>query len=151
MNRSSIYHWGPSGWNFLHAVSYSFPVKPSEEEKHDMYNFLRYFARVIPCKMCRDDFGNYIRTHLKNSDNPALKSKQQLVYFLVDAHNYVNVKIGKRIYSYAEVDKLYYTNMPPPNFLLPKLVCILIIAVLIILSLRWKTRSHFDAPIFFSL
>jgi len=108
MNRTAIYSWGPSGWTFLHAASYAYPNIPKHVDKMNMYNFLRYFASVIPCMRCRIDFTNYLQQQLQQKEESSVfKDTKSLVHFLVDAHNYVNVKLDKRIYSYAEVDELY--------------------------------------------
>lgn len=108
MNKASISSWGPSAWTYIHAMSYSYPDLPTIVNKLNIYNFIYYFARSIPCKRCRDDFVLYIDKNLPEREkSPYLENKRALVNFLVDAHNYVNQKLNKRVYTYAEVDSMY--------------------------------------------
>tara|TARA_B100000945_G_C20232620_1_gene526034 strand:+ start:234 stop:668 length:435 start_codon:yes stop_codon:yes gene_type:complete len=129
MSRAAISSWGPSGWTYLHTTTFAYPESPTNTEKKNMYNFLFYFARVIPCQTCRIDFTNYIDktlTERENSDN--LNNKKKLIHFMIDAHNEVNKKLNKRIYSYEEVFALYSNNIETQ---IP--VCIIISITLIIL------------------
>lgn len=135
MNRSSINSWGPSGWNFIHAVSYSYPKRPTSQDKLNMYKFLTNFARVLPCKRCRDDFTAYIDLNLSEREgSSALMSNETFVHFLVDAHNHVNQKLGKRTYTYREVDKMYtsvHSKRSGVNVLLILFVLILLICKMV--------------------
>tara|TARA_B100001741_G_C16553449_1_gene600831 strand:- start:4501 stop:5049 length:549 start_codon:yes stop_codon:yes gene_type:complete len=108
MSRSAISSWGPCGWTFLHTASYAYPDNPLKIDKENMFKFLWYFARVIPCGICRKDFTQYIAAMLPELENSTIfDSKTELVRFLIDAHNYVNRKLGKREYTYHEVDEIY--------------------------------------------
>ena len=51
--------WGPSGWLFLHCISFGYPYKidPTNpehiEKQNDYYRFFYYLGKVMPCKYCR--------------------------------------------------------------------------------------------------
>lgn len=108
MSRLSIYKWGPNAWNFIHAVSYAYPEQASKAQREEMFKFLWYFARVLPCMQCREDFKTYLqRTLTKREQSSVFATRQSLVHFLVDAHNHVNRKLSKSEWSYARVDALY--------------------------------------------
>lgn len=130
MSYSGIYYWGPCAWNYLHNASYAYPHTPTEEDKYDMHQFLLYFTKVIPCKACRDDFTSYLqRVVSKGTRSKMFSSKTAMVRFSVDAHNYVNQKLGKRIFSYEEVDDLYLR--PQSNHALVLLLTIVLVALLV--------------------
>lgn len=143
MNRMSIFSWGPCAWNFLHASSYAYPLYPTQENKSDMFNFLMHFAKVIPCTICSDDFVNYLREHLKEEvESLAFKNRKNLVEFIVDAHNYVNKKLNKRIFTYDEVDAMYLGQTQVNTIKLIVILALLILVVLHVLYQPFKTFRH---------
>lgn len=111
------------------------------EDKLNMYNFLKYFASVIPCMMCRNDFKNYLESKLqKKEESSAFKDKISLIHFLIDAHNYVNIKLGKRVYSYEEVNELYIGKFKPVKCAL--IIILLVILVSFLCFLMWKQKVY---------
>lgn len=139
MNRTSIGVWGPSGWTYLHSTSFAYSETPNRETRENMLYFLKYFARVIPCYRCRIDFTKYIDAHLKDDvDSKYLASKTTLIHFLIDAHNYVNQKLNKRIYTYNEVYDLY---LKPPSCM-PRLLwmTVLVLILFVCISLTQRHR-----------
>lgn len=104
MNRSSIQSWGPAGWTYLHATSFVYPESPSEEDKWRYYEFLQHFANVIPCKLCRRHFKDMLRSNLtERHQSDPFRSRDRLSRFLVDLHNQVNERLGKRQVKYETV------------------------------------------------
>jgi hypothetical protein len=72
--------------------------------------FLMLFARLLPCPTCRSHFTQLLEAHL---DARALETRASLVSFLNDAHNMVNVRLGKREFTLAEHYRVY--AMPHPR------------------------------------
>ena len=105
--RSCISVWGPSAWNFLHTISFSFPVLPTEEERKDMEQFLLSFSKVIPCAKCRDHFSEMLQSSMHNH---VFSSRETLSRFLVHLHNKVNQRIGKKAVDYDWVVSVYTTK-----------------------------------------
>ena len=133
MNKSSIIHWGPSAWNYLHTCSFAYSEFPNDTNREEMYNFLIYFAKVIPCHRCRHDFVKYLNEQLpEKMKSDHFSSKHKLIHFLIDAHNYVNLKLGKRVYSYKEVYYMYTKN-PDKISTQQIFICIILIITLLIL------------------
>ena len=91
----------------MHAVSFSYPENPNQDDKHRVFDFMHAFAKVLPCMRCRRDWMHYLTQHLSTRDSAHLNSREAFVRFLVDGHNYVNQRLSKRTYSYEEVRKLY--------------------------------------------
>ena len=48
--------WGPPLWHALHAITFNYPVNPSEEQKKEYFNFFNSLGGVLPCKYCRDNY-----------------------------------------------------------------------------------------------
>lgn len=96
--------WGPNLWFSLHTMSFTYPLKPSEQDKKNYKTFFESLQFTIPCSVCRK---NYIR-HLKESPiDPNLESRKLLVHWLIDIHNMVNGETGKKILSYDTVIRKY--------------------------------------------
>jgi hypothetical protein len=81
----------------MHVVSWMFPESA--------------LADVVPCERCRLDWTQYLQKRLPDSRSPHLKSRASFTAFLVDGHNYVNEKLGKRIMSWEEARLLYDPNI----------------------------------------
>lgn len=96
--------WGPGAWTFLHTITINYPDNPNEDQKFyhkQLFENLRY---TIPCEKCANHYSENLK---KYPLDPALESKTTLTKWLIDIHNEVNKKNGKRIYSYEEVEKIY--------------------------------------------
>ncbi|CCF58975.1 hypothetical protein KAFR_0F03790 [Kazachstania africana CBS 2517] len=81
---------GADSWTFLHAMAAKYPDKPTDVQKQDMSEFLKLFSHVYPCHWCATDFEKYIREY-----SPRVESKEELSRWMCEAHNKVNVKLGK--------------------------------------------------------
>jgi hypothetical protein len=89
--------WGPSGWLFLHCVSFGYPFKidPTNpehlEKQNDYYRFFYYLGKVLPCKYCRNSYMEYFAN---NSPMKHLNSRKDFTKWFYDVHNMVNDKLG---------------------------------------------------------
>ena len=89
--------WGPSGWLFLHCVSFGYPYKidPTKpehlEKQNDYYRFFYYLGKVLPCKYCRESYMDFF---IKKSPMNHLGSREELAKWFYDVHNLVNDKLG---------------------------------------------------------
>ena len=96
--------WGPHAWFFLHSVSLMYPEHPSEQDKHNYFNFFIQLKNVLPCIICRQNYNNHlIKYPLKKS----LNSREDLARWLVNIHNEVNKIHKKKQYTYEEVLQMY--------------------------------------------
>lgn len=90
--------WGPLGWITLHSVATSYPDRPTDAEQTLMYSWLDKFRDTITCSYCRGHFtellGRY-RTLFPNM----LSSRQEFAVFTFRAHNAVNARLLKPVYS----------------------------------------------------
>ena len=138
-NKASIAHWGPAGWDFIHAVSFAYSKTPTSTERDDMHKFVSACAKVLPCKICCRHFQNFIASDMKFSESSrALVSRDALSRFLVDAHNDVNLRLGKRRLSYDEVARQYSPGgggMLDSNW-----IFLVVVGVLCVLILRARHR-----------
>jgi hypothetical protein len=96
--------WGSHLWFSLHTITFTYPLKPTHNEKIEFRNFFLALQNVIPCSVCKR---NYKRHLQEKPIEPHLESRKDLVYWLIDIHNMVNAEIGKKILPYETVIKKY--------------------------------------------
>lgn len=96
--------WGRAFWVAMHSVSFTYPDKPSRDDREHVISFLRNISHLLPCKACCAHFRNHLRTvDLEQVSS----SRDSLVRFLVDIHNEVNVTAGKPTMTVDEVIEEY--------------------------------------------
>lgn len=103
----SIESWGPKAWGLLHIGSFMYPEEPTAHERRSMFNFLHSLSDVIPCSVCRTHFTRSLAEHAPSPDSAALSGRDALSRYLVDLHNQVNARTGKRVWRYEEAAALY--------------------------------------------
>lgn len=81
---------GRAGWTLLHRMAAKYPAQPSAATQAEMRQFVLLFARFYPCGACGEDFAEYIERHAV-----AVESQAVFGQWMCDAHNAVNVKLGK--------------------------------------------------------
>lgn len=123
--------WGSSGWKFLHSITFQYPVKPTVDDKAHYKEFFNSLKYTLPCQKCAYHYSKHLR---KYPIDIALKSKDDLVKWLIDVHNEVNISLGKRKYSYQEVVDIYTDEM---GNVLGRVSVINVLILLILLTLLY--------------
>jgi hypothetical protein len=96
--------WGPNLWFSLHTMSFTYPLKPSQQDMQHYKSFFEALQYTIPCSVCRKNY----KRHLQESPiDKHLESRKSLVFWLIDIHNMVNGETGKKILSYDAVIRKY--------------------------------------------
>jgi len=94
--------WGPAMWLFLHTMSFNYPVNPSEDQKKYYYKFLKNLANILPCKYCRDNYKENLKTHKLNKS--VMKNRDSLSRWVYELHEMVNKRLNKESgLTYEEV------------------------------------------------
>jgi len=102
--------WGPPAWDFLYCMAFSYPKKPTSQDKKNMIQFLKNFSNVLPCNVCKNHFRASIR---KNPLNKAVASKTILVKWVMNVKNEISKKNGvptSKLDNYTALCKKYYMN-----------------------------------------
>lgn len=82
--------WGPSGWQFLHTITFIYPEYPTFSDKIKMRDMMTSMCYILPCKYCRASFSKYMDS--LPIDN-YLDSREQMIEWLYKMHNKVNKKL----------------------------------------------------------
>lgn len=102
--------WGPATWDAMHHFAFAYPEKPSKERAEQMTTFLESICGNLPCPQC----GVHCSVYMVQNP-PAVESRGALIKWVIDFHNNVNERTGKRVYSYEEVEELQrakFYNLP---------------------------------------
>ncbi|KAK6462440.1 ERV/ALR sulfhydryl oxidase domain-containing protein [Scheffersomyces coipomensis] len=81
---------GKSSWTLLHSIAATYPENPTSKEQQDLKQFVTLFGNFYPCWFCKADFVKYIE-----KNDPQVNSQDKFGKWLCEAHNEVNVKLGK--------------------------------------------------------
>lgn len=82
--------WGPSGWTFLHTLTFIYPKTPSYTDKVTMEKFMNSISYILPCKYCRASFYNYTKSMPITN---FLDTREKMIEWLYKIHNKVNKKL----------------------------------------------------------
>lgn len=81
---------GRSTWTLLHSIAATYPDKPSPFQQQNLKQFITSFSHLYPCFYCAEDFRDYIE-----KEKVKVTNRDEFGKWLCDAHNSVNVKLGK--------------------------------------------------------
>ena len=107
--------WGPNIWYTLHIISLYYPTNPTEFQKRAYHDFFINLKEVLPCSKCKDHYTKYVSEY---PITPHLDSKKNVIKWLIDVHNFVNLSLNKPTFTYTEVLKLY-KNLKPTHPFIP--------------------------------
>ena len=138
---SDLTQWGPCAWNTLHLWAHTYPRAPSVDEQAAMRTLLHLFAHHLPCPRCRRHFEALLHDTLTDE---ALASRDSLVAFTNDAHNAVNARLGKRVYTLAEHYRVYRHRRPStPVFFPAALVPIALVVAAVVVTHHHRRLKKF--------
>ena len=129
--------WGPHAWIFLHSITLNYPNNPTMYDKQHYKNFFINLHHILPCEWCSK---NYIHHLQKYPIDNYLNTKKNLVQWLINIHNEINIIFKKKTINYSEFINIYKNiyNKKKSFFNFYHLIifiCILIIIILTILSI----------------
>lgn len=93
--------WGPLGWMTLHSTAFAYPEAPNISERNLMTTWVEMFRDTITCPSCKAHFTTVLANYRAQFPN-FLESRHEFVVFTFRAHNAVNRRIHKPIYSSVE-------------------------------------------------
>ena len=100
--------WGKYLWYMLHLITFSYPSDPTYIDQRGFNDFFTNLQYVIPCMACRQHYAKHL---IDQPIEPYLDNRDNLITWLTDIHNKVNIIQGKPTLSIADVYQRY--SNPP--------------------------------------
>jgi hypothetical protein len=91
-------------WKTLHYAAHQCP-EPFARHAQPLVDLVRIYAQVMPCTDCRSHFSQFLALHPPEA--AAAAGREAFARYTVDAHNYVNARLGKPLMPYAEAQRIY--------------------------------------------
>jgi len=85
--------WGPLLWDYLHMISFNYPINPENKQKKEYINFMYTLGNTLPCKTCRENYKKNLK-ELKFSMKD-MQSRETFSKFIWSLHDYVNKQLNK--------------------------------------------------------
>lgn len=105
--------WGSDYWKLLHLITINYPINPSDKDKKNFENIIKYLPYVLPCPICSSNFIKHVKyIPLKKSQS----SRNDLVTWMIDLHNLVNISLDKKCITQKEAQN-YIDNMLNLDFI----------------------------------
>lgn len=100
--------WGPSFWYILHLITFGYPDEPSFIDQRGYHDFFVNLQHVIPCHKCKKHYTKHLQ---EQPIGPYLNTKTNLIKWLVNMHNIINLQLNKPIIDVETAIKIHST--PP--------------------------------------
>lgn len=105
--------WGPHFWFILHLVSFHYPDPPNTFDKESIKSFYHSVKEILPCAKCRKHYKTYLSQY---PIEPNLDRRIDLIKWVIQIHNFVNVRLGKPVLADNEVFSIYASLDPISPF-----------------------------------
>lgn len=94
-------YWGPLGWMTLHTIAALYPDEPTLKERELLRQWVGTFSECITCPTCQAHFKQMYATYTMIHPDLFL-SRRNLLLFTLRAHNTVNRRTFKKVYTIEE-------------------------------------------------
>lgn len=101
--------WGPHFWFVLHLISFHYPDPPNTFDRESYKAFFHSVKEILPCAKCRKHYKTYLSQY---PIEPNLDRRIDLIRWVIQIHNFVNVQLGKPVLTDNEVFHIY-SNLDP--------------------------------------
>jgi hypothetical protein len=101
--------WGPHFWFVLHLISFHYPDNPTTFDKEQHKAFYTSVKDILPCTTCRQHYKNYLSQY---PIEPNLDTRIDLITWVIQIHNFVNIALGKPALTVPQVLAIY-SNLEP--------------------------------------
>ena len=125
--------WGPPLWIKLHLTTFKYPDAPTSEDKDQIIDFFKNIVpTMIPCEECIVNYNKKLQYFPVELN---VDSKYDIVRWLINIHNQVNLATGKPMMAYKDAIALY-ENKTTVFGLNKVIIVIILLLILIIIKCR---------------
>lgn len=86
--------WGPHAWITFHAITFGYPINPTEQQKIKYLKYFKYFGFVLPCEACSNSYQSFIQNGITLLNMDTMSSRGTLTKWGYNVHEAVNSKLG---------------------------------------------------------
>jgi hypothetical protein len=98
--------WGPSFWNVLHILSFSYPDEPTNDDKKNYYTFYYNLQYILPCEHCRDNLKKNYKILPLTAE--VFKNSDSLSKYIYKLHELINKELNKKTtLTYEDIKNKY--------------------------------------------
>lgn len=135
--RLGIRDWGPVAWQTLHSFAHALPEVLDENLQNTVRTFVYTFGELLPCVKCSQHFLKFLAD---NEKNDTFKTRQNVVMLLNDAHNAVNARCNKPVFTFEEHCKHYLGDSNPS---LPHMyTCTRLLLIVVLCTIVFKMKQN---------
>jgi FAD-linked sulfhydryl oxidase len=98
---------GRSSWTLLHSITATYPVQPTPQLQSETKTFLNIFSKIYPCWHCASDFQAWMK---QDGNAPRVSNRDEFGRWMCEAHNAVNVKLGKKEFDCGKWEERWRTG-----------------------------------------
>lgn len=99
-------NFGPDFWSVLEELAIGYPEQASPDMQLSMKQTLAGIAKHFPCSDCSRHF----TPHVAKMEPKDLHGRMGLLQWVINTHNIVNKRLGKKVYEFPEAMKLIATK-----------------------------------------
>lgn len=87
--------WGPPTWESNHAITFGYPIKPTNDDKKHMETHFKNLGHVLPCCECSKHFISFVTENKDTKLTDAiLESRTNLTKWFWNIHKTVCENVG---------------------------------------------------------
>lgn len=116
--------WGPPLWYQMHMKTFNY-----DGDRKEIVRYFNGITYLLPCDKCKKHYIDYLKA---KPVHYYLDNRDDLIHWLIDLHNEVNARNGKKIWSYSEARSLYEKKENKNNLFYIVLLLIIIIIITIV-------------------
>ena len=98
---------GRSTWTLLHSMTAAYPERPTLTQQSETRQFISLFGKMYPCWSCADDFRSWMK---EGGNEPRVSNRDEFGRWMCEAHNAVNVKLGKKSFDCDKWEERWRTG-----------------------------------------
>lgn len=85
--------WGSPAWIFNHAITFGYPLEPTNEQKQLYRNYFISLGDILPCRYCRDSYKKFISSGETELTDNVMTNRETLTKWFYKVHEAVNAKL----------------------------------------------------------
>ncbi|KAF8930659.1 hypothetical protein BGZ58_008105 [Dissophora ornata] len=93
---------GRATWKLVHTMASRYPVKPTQDERAAVKQWIYLLSRLYPCGECAEHFQAMLKDH-----PPQTSSRAALSNWACAVHNIVNARLGKPEFDCSTLADVY--------------------------------------------